>query len=227
MSVPDIITIFRRIVNFSDKANIINLLHLRDHPVPEFNRNHFRHIAPETVHPFSRPEKQDIQHLRPCIGNRIEMRGTAVHIINTIIQFDRLIPIVLSGTGAEAIVTRDFAAQFAIFKIFLLSSELQAQGLPRYIIEIIIGIESFRSIVFLSQIFDIRHLGIRIILAGNMVGYEIDDYFHSGFMRPSDQRQKNITSCFLLRTIFPQKFYLYIFFKTMRLSRKKTASPIL
>ena len=143
MSVPDIITIFCRIINFGNKANIIHLFHLRDHPVPEFNRNHFRHVAPETVHPFSRPEKQDIQHLRPCIGNRIEMRGTAVHIINAIIQFDRLIPVVLSGTGTKAIVPRDFRRKFAIFKIFLLSTELQTQGLPRYIIEIIIGIESF------------------------------------------------------------------------------------
>ena len=214
MSVPDIIAIFCRIINFGNKTNIISLFHLRDHPVPEFNRNHFRHIAPETVYPFFRPEKQDIQHLRPCIGNRIKMQGTAVHIINTIIQLDRLIPVVLSGTGTEAIVPRDFRRKFTIFKIFLLSTELQAQSLPRYIIEIIIRIESFRSIVFLPQVFHICHLGIRIILAGHMIRYEIDDYFHSGFMRPSDQRFEFFHT---VRHIISQvRVYIIIIFDRIR-----------
>ena len=188
MTVENIVAVFCRIINLGNENNSMFFFYLRNHPVPKFHRYHLRHIATETVNAFIRPVKQDIQHLRPGAGHRVEMTDPAIHIIHAIIQLDRFVPVVLSRTRTETVISRHFSRELAIIVIPVRFGKRQVQRASRNIIEVIIAVEPFGRIIMLPQIFDIRHAGIRVIFACHMVRHKVNDHLHPGIVRTFHQR---------------------------------------
>ena len=78
MSVENVVPVFCRVVYFGNEDNRIIFLDKRNRPFPKFNRDHFCHIASETVNLFACPEAEDVQHFIPRVGDRIEMLASAV-----------------------------------------------------------------------------------------------------------------------------------------------------
>src|SRR5690606_5490519 len=61
------------IIDFSDKNDLrIYGLHLGYYPVPEFHRNHLRHVTTKAIYLAVCPEDEDVFHLVPGVRYRIE-----------------------------------------------------------------------------------------------------------------------------------------------------------
>ena len=136
VSLLDVGGISLRIVNLGNKNNFGMLrLHLRDSPTPELNRNHLCHVATETVDALRCPVLKDVEHHLPGARYWIEVRSTIVKIIDTIVEFNGLIPIVTCGLSSKLVVTRGASRHFMIV---LLVDSLYAKFLTRDVIEIVL-----------------------------------------------------------------------------------------
>ena len=128
------------------------LLDLRYGPMPELQRHHEHHITSESVYSLGSPEPQDMQHLEPSIRNRVEMLGV-VTIVDAVIQFYGVVPIVLPGECVEAIIAGSLRGEFDI-RIFAISEiDMWSELLAGYVIEVVSGGEEHLMIVSMSEIF--------------------------------------------------------------------------
>ena len=97
-----------------------------------------------------------------------------MHIIHTVIEFYRLIPVIFAWIRSEAVVSRGFGRIFMICILSLSYIELGNQFLTGYIVKIITGRKMYRCIVVLSEIFHTGRFSIRNIMPGYVVGYKIN-----------------------------------------------------
>ena len=103
----DVVAIFRRIINLTDELHLwIHELHLVGSPRPEGCGHHLRHVATERINTFLCPEQEYGGHLVPCVWNRVEMirASSCIAIVYAVVQFHRLIPVVLRWTVKESVV---------------------------------------------------------------------------------------------------------------------------
>ena len=129
------------------------LFHLRNHPFPELNRNHFRHITTKTVDILVCPEKKDIQHLCPGVRSGIEVTGSTILIVHSIIQFHGFVPVGDVGISIKTIVPRSLGRTFFIrFSSRSFHIELTVQFGLRDIVKIIIWAESVIRIIICTQL---------------------------------------------------------------------------
>src|SRR5574344_820119 len=119
------IAICVRIVYFGNETYIIILFDERNDPIPEFNRYHFCHIASKAIYTFACPKKQNIAHFVPCIRNGRKMFGMAVYIIDSIVEFDCFVPVILVWKSIKAVITSRFCRKLTVFEVCLLSAERQ------------------------------------------------------------------------------------------------------
>ena len=123
-----------------------------------------------------RPKHQNGQHFIPCIGNGVEMAGTAILVIHAIIQFDRLIPVIDIGICVKAVISGSFGRELFIrFGSSAFHIKLSMQFRLRNIIEVVIRAERIIRIVICSQLRSPVRLHIRMILTRYVVGNEVDD----------------------------------------------------
>ena len=86
MSAIQVVVVFVGIVNFGDEKQVGVLgLDLGNGPFPKLYRYHLGHVATKTVNVFPSPEKQDVPHLFPGVGSRVEVTGTTILIIHSVI----------------------------------------------------------------------------------------------------------------------------------------------
>ncbi|OAV74815.1 hypothetical protein Barb7_01630 [Bacteroidales bacterium Barb7] len=184
----DIVPVFIRIIDFGNEQNAVPLLNLRDDPLPKLNGHHLRHIATEGINAFPRPEAENIQHFQPCIGQRVKVAGAAMDIINAVVQFDSLVPVISPRLGRKAVVAGCLGGKFAVCKMLLLFVvEMQCQCTFRHIIEIVAGVKSLACVVMFAEVGNKRALGVRMVLAGYVVGHKVDDNLHACLVRPLNQ----------------------------------------
>ena len=189
MAVVDIVAVLVRIIYLSHKgdARIISL-HLRNGPLPEFTWHHFRHVAAEAVNSLSCPEAENLQHLAPGVGNRVEMVHMATHIIHAIVQFHRLIPVVRVGIATELVVACGFGRHLHVgIAVCVGKAEMRCESLSAHIIEVVGRREIHVGVVVGSKIRHSFRLGIRMILACHMIRHKVDDHLQPRFVCPRHQ----------------------------------------
>ena len=114
-----------RIVAFTDENELLMfLLHLRNRPSEELNRNHLGHVHADAVNALTCPEKQNIAHLNPCVRNRIKLFLSAALVEHAVVQLHRLVPIVLARVTRETIITRHLGRELLITLQVLVHREL-------------------------------------------------------------------------------------------------------
>jgi hypothetical protein len=87
-------------------------------PLPEFNRHHFGHIAPKAIYTFLCPIHQNVFHLHPRVGYRIEMFAAVVLNINSVVEFNGFKPFVYARRCGKLIVARNLGRIFQKLFIF-------------------------------------------------------------------------------------------------------------
>ena len=110
-------------------------------------------------------------------------------IINTIVQFDSLIPVVLTRCIIEMIITCSLG-RFLHIRLSLVVIEVKMRGevLTGTIIEIIIhGVEATLGIIILAQVLHSCRFTDRVILSSHMVGHKVDNDFQPSLMRTLDK----------------------------------------
>ena len=148
---------------------------------PEFGRHHLGHVATETVDALGCPEQQDVGHLLPCVRHGVEVPYASGIVVDTIVQLDRLVPVVLSGGVVEMVVARSLGR---LLDIGLCLAFIEVEGgvkpLVWTIIEIVLGIETVFGVIRFAQVLDALGLTDAVILASHVVGHKVDDDFQSG-----------------------------------------------
>ena len=156
VSIENIVPVLSWIIDLSNEHNGIVCFDLRNDPIPELDWNHLGHVATESIDSFAGPKFQNVQHLMPCIGDRIEMPCTSIQVIDSIIQLDGLVPVVSSWVGIKMVVTCDFRRKLTVFKILLLGTEMKLQTLPGDVVEVVVAVKGNRGIILFTQVFDKR-----------------------------------------------------------------------
>ena len=170
-----IVAILSWVINLADKHDIrIAELDLISSPLPESCRHHLGHIATESVDALRGPEQQDISHLIPGVGNRIEVTNTTSIVVETIVKFNCLVPVVHTWGIMETIVTCRLGRLFDIsFWLAMIQVEIRCETLTWTIIEIVLRVETILWIIFLAQIFYPLRSTDRVILTSYMVGHKV------------------------------------------------------
>lgn len=162
------------------------LLDLRDRPLPEFEGHHVGHVAAETVNALVGPVLQDVEHLFPCRGRRGEM-PPSVGGIYAVVEFDGVIPVILSGRRGEAVVSGSFGRIFEVGVGAAAEIYRRRELMARDIVEAVCRREKHVRIVFLAEILGgAGRTAVRSVLPGHVVGHEVDDHFQTGCMDAPD-----------------------------------------
>ena len=79
-------------------------------------RNHLCHVATESIDTFVCPKHQDMQHLVPSGWYlRGEVFHMSVHVVDAIVEFYSLVPVVSSRIGSEAVVACYLCRVFGVW----------------------------------------------------------------------------------------------------------------
>ena len=180
-----------------DKFRIF-FLHLGNGIRPKLCGHHFRHVAAKTVHALLRPKEQNGRHLVPRVGHRVEVRSAAGVEVHAIVQLNRFVPIVASGTGREAIVARHLCRIFAIRHIggAVLLKVFRAEHLPGQVVEIVLRRKAFCHVVALAEVFYAGRLGIGMVRPRHVVGHEVYQHFKPCLVRAAHKRLKFLHALF-------------------------------
>ena len=101
-----VVTIETWVIHLGNEEDIrIFLFDLLNRPRPELLWHHLCHIATETVYPFACPKEQDMQHLVPCIRDRIKLLLATTLVEDTVVELDGLKPVVHTRICSKAVVT--------------------------------------------------------------------------------------------------------------------------
>ena len=144
-----VVAIFVGIIDFGDEEQMgILFFYLWDGPSPEFDGHHLRHVAAEAVYVFRGPKEEDVPHLFPRVGDRVEVAGATVLVVYAVVQFHCLVPIVNRRASIEAVVARSFGGIFMIgFSSTALHVELPVELALRDVVEVVVGAKGIMWIV--------------------------------------------------------------------------------
>ena len=152
-------------------------------PLPKSSRNHLSHITTEAVDTFLSPEKQDVRHLTPSIGNRIEMAHATSIIVDAVIQLCCLIPIVNARCIVETIIARSLGWILNIrFILTVIEIKVRRKTLTWTIIKIILWVKTQLWTILLTQILHTLRLTDTMILTSHMIRHKINDDLHASLM---------------------------------------------
>src|SRR5690554_1323234 len=167
------------------------LLDLGNYPTPEGEWHHLCHIASKSVYSLSSPKKENFSHLFPRVGDGVKMSYSPAHVIYSIIQLHRFIPIVSGGPVREAVVSGSLRGKLTInpFLNFLFR-KLYFEGLLRQVIKIISRRESHRRIVILSKVPQSFRFSNRLVVSCYMVRHVIYNHLQPGLTRTLNQTFK-------------------------------------
>ena len=179
-----IVAILSRVINLANKQHIrIAILDLIGSPAPESSWHHLGHIATEAIDTLRCPEQQDISHLIPRVGNRTEVPHPACIVVETIVKFYGLVPVVHARRIVETIVASGFGRLFDIgFGFAMIEVEIGREALTRAIVEIVLRVEAMLRVIVLAKIFYPLGLADGVILAGHVVGHKVDDDLKTSLM---------------------------------------------
>ena len=135
----EIATVLLRIIDLADKLNLrIAELHLIRGPRPEGSGHHLGHVATECIHALLGPEEQNVGHLIPSVGYGVEVfrTSTGIAVVNAVVEFHGLVPVVARGTIGKTIIARSLCG---ILPVGLFRTELgQVKRLSPAIVEVIL-----------------------------------------------------------------------------------------
>ena len=144
------------------------------------------HVAPEAVHALAGPEREDVEHLVPGGRYGIKMRA-AVPRVNTVIQFDGLVPVVAARGCGVAVVACCPCRELAIV------TQVNTDGseiLSRDVIEIVPWVKEHHRVVVFTQVAHTSRTRVTLILTGHMVGHKVDDDLESLVVSAVHERLK-------------------------------------
>ena len=153
--------------------------------MPECGRHHLSHIATESVNTHGCPIHQYIGHLAPCVGHWCEVlrTSTSIEIVNTIVEFDSLIPIVHTGRSIEMVISCSLSRELAIrFCLTCVGINMWLEWSAWTIVEIIGSRKTHRRVIVLTKVVDTFGLCRRVVLTSHVVWHKIDYYLQSGTM---------------------------------------------
>ena len=172
----DVVAIFVGIIYFGNKLNLrILLLHLGNGVCPELAGHHLGHVAAEGIHALARPEEEDVGHLRPRVGGRVEVGMATAFVVKAVVEFDGFVPIVHTWCGGKLVVARGLGRIFLVGSLgkTLVAEVGGAQGLGGDVVEIIVGCEATACIIVLTKVAHVGRLGVAVVGACHVVGYEV------------------------------------------------------
>ena len=155
-------------------------------PVPELEGYHVDHVAAEAVDAPGKPVAQDMNHLLPQLGNGIEV-GLSGLVVAAVVELYGLVPVVGGGEGGEAVVAGDLGWELDICRrrgdVYLRGELLVGD------VVVVVGRgEAHRSVVGGAEWLHACRCLVGAVLAGGVVGNEVDEYFHSGLVGPLHER---------------------------------------
>ena len=159
------------------------LAHLRDDPCEELHGHHLRHVHAEAVHAAVGPVEEYIPHLEPRVGNGVELLLHTALVEDAVVQLHGLVPVVMPGVGAEAVVAGGLGGELAV----VADVERGRESLAGEVIEVIERREGPLGVVVLAQVAHARRLAQRLVLARHMVRHEVDEHLQSGAVGACDQ----------------------------------------
>ena len=114
--------------------------------------------------------------------------STGIGIVDTIVQFHRLIPVVLLWVRVETVIASAFGRRLLIsWKTESLGTtgieSVHVKTFARTIIEVVLWIEVLAGIIILAKVMDSSRFANAFVLACHMVWNEVDDDFHTRIMR--------------------------------------------
>ena len=189
-SVRNITTVFLRIIHLCNELHLRRLrFHLSNCIMPELYRHHLRHVTAESVDALFHPIEQNGRHLLPRVGNRIEMARSSSHIVHSIIEFHRFIPVIATGPSVEKIISGSFRRHFQVGIAGSRGRDevIGMQGLPPAIIEIIAYRKGHFAVIVSSQIPLTLRCNIRCILTCHVIRHKIKYEFESGLVHTANQ----------------------------------------
>ena len=185
----EVVAVLGRIIHFANE-NLVGIgeLHLVGGPQPEGGRHHLRHVATEAVDTLCSPEQQDVGHLAPRVGDGHEMSHTTCIVVDAVVQFDGLVPVVHAWGIVEAVVTGGLGGFLDIgFVLAVIEIEIGRETLSRTVIEVVLRVESVLGIVAFAQILYAVGLADAVVLTCHMVGYEVDNDLHARLVGTLDE----------------------------------------
>ena len=99
-------------------------------------------------------------------------------IVNAIVEFYRLIPVVAIGPRVETVVTRSLRGEFFV-SVLTIGGEVCVQRFTKDVIEIILCVKTLRLVVSLTKIFGARRFSIRLVLTRHMVGHKVNNHLQT------------------------------------------------
>ncbi len=110
-----------------------------------------RHVAPEPVNAFGRPELKYVQHLVPGVRDRVEM-PRPVTVVYAIVQLGRLIPVIFPGKAVKQSLPDAFAGNSTYSSAPSPRVHRRGKLLARYIIEIVVTSEEQCMVIAVTEI---------------------------------------------------------------------------
>ena len=120
-----------------------------------------------------------MQHFEPSVRHGVEVTA-AVAVVYTIVEFYGVVPVVYARKGGEAVVARGLGGKFHIVVAAAAEVDMGSELLPCDIVEVVVGGEKHLMVVAVAEVFYSGRLDIRVILAADVVGHEVDDHAHAG-----------------------------------------------
>ena len=175
MPPEDVVAINGGVVELGNECDVwMPLLDLRYGPVPELHGHHVGHVAAEAVDALLRPEEQNVEHLVPGGGDGGEV-ALASGVIYAIVQFYRLIPVVLARIWVKTVVAGGHGGLLVVEIGALPQVDARGELLAGHVVEIVGWRESKVFIVAFSQVVNAVRLGDAVVLTRHMVWHEVDE----------------------------------------------------
>ena len=139
-SFVDIAAIEVGIVDLSNEVDVrIGAFDLGNGIVPKLHRHHLDHVAAEGIHAFRSPEEQDVHHLVPSAGRGGKVLAASAAIVDAIVQFDGLIPVVASRPGGKLVVAGGFGGMLQVGELHSFRGEVvRVQRLAPAVVEVVV-----------------------------------------------------------------------------------------
>ena len=116
------------------------------------------------------------------------MTHTSSIVVETIVEFHRLVPVVHARSIVETVIARGLGRLFEIgFRLTVIEVEIRGEALTWAIVEIILWREALSGIIVLTKILHTVRFADGVILTSHMVGHKVDDDLHASLVRALDE----------------------------------------